>query len=552
VTTVIFRNACSQEFDQLDQEEKVDLFQDEATVMQDKFDMAISSFASLVPLSTDRELNTFIEKLAYVSAARPPKPGDFRSALVARFGSSWSEIAYFSSAAQTITSGDLLVIRDRRTRLYARRVLGLRAIGLSLPPGRLLSLIRSAIKRQGQENATTGVTPEAREVGSSVILLNHQGPSYGKLYNWSQYFDPDPEGLLNEARIRAMGYEVFSWKRSNARTLASSFFAVCRIFRSALKLSRQFPRGFQLIALTEILRLSLEVAVALRSIRATAPRPRIALFAYDMLVPPSLSLALWMAGIVRIATLERPTVYLVGLPVLVDHYFVPNQEIAHRLREAETVSAGQLHVVGHWRTDWFFDARAENSACDVLVQPYHVSAELSQSKSEPFVSTYALEHFVDDVLLLAEAFPNLRFLIRTKTPEWTGFENAQGLLTKISQLPNVTVDTDYSVEGRTYFVAAGARVIIGKYSSFMDEALAFGLPVVVHNFTRFGSREFRDGCLAIDWSWVTQSSSEFRARVRSILDTNFVTPPPRDPLCDGEVKVRIRDVIYRILDAKQS
>lgn len=59
------------------------------------------------------------------------------------------------------------------------------------------------------------------------------------------------------------------------------------------------------------------------------------------------------------------------------------------------------------------------------------------------------------------------------------------------QIPNIVIDADYAQPFRTYSLINESDVVLGKYSSVIEEAIAIHKPVLIHDYSPHGAGMLR-------------------------------------------------------------
>lgn len=474
------------------------------------------------------------------------RPEEMRVALTSRVASSSWEAAYLAHFVRSATESVLLVTRSARMKAVLKNSFEFKTLNVPRPSLRKVSRIIG--RGRGTDSMGIAATESARLRSSDeVAVLEHKGSSYGQLYKWSQY-DGDRHGNDQDfGNLPRLSYSSIDYRSLSRRQLIRCVLETAVVAPRAFFVLPRCPRGLRGTVFAELLRLGFEVRSSRRAIRKNCPDLRVSLFAYDMLVPPSLSIALAAEGIWRVATLERPNVHLTGLPILVDDWLVPMDESPQNAKMGSAVCFRRLIRVGYWRTDFFFDSDfGQGEELDVMVLPYHVDDLPSNDTSDPFTSWRVFEHFISSVIELCDQYPDLRFLLRAKNDSWMTNPKLEGCIRKMRETSNLVIDLTYGVDGRSYHLAKSARVVIGKYTSMMEEVRSFGKPVVIHNFNQFQSHDFAEGNLGLPWTYFAQDQEQFLSLFRDALSKPLDEQHPMDS-CDGHVKLRIREHVDAVL-----
>ena len=117
---------------------------------------------------------------------------------------------------------------------------------------------------------------------------------------------------------------------------------------------------------------------------------------------------------------------------------------------------------------------------------------------------------------------------------------------------NIAVDTEYDENARTYALCARASFVIAKYTSLVDECLATGIPVLVHDSGPTW-RDLTESALPhLPRSVWIQSFDHAREAIARTLaqgagDPQRLNVPP-SPWADGHVRSRVRALGERLLN----
>ena len=367
---------------------------------------------------------------------------------------------------------------------------------------------------------------------SQVIIVFNLDDRFSNLYEYSNFYSsqdgsplhPDRMALMSRDGGRLSSGRVASpWpqdRNSAPRVIKTLWRAMC------IKHQSTTCSWFFALKIGHLLERSMGVAVHLQR---AYPQARAACFAYDIQVPIYLSLAFFFAGIRTFAYQERIDASMAGhSPHAVDTLFVASDFFGVAARDNYASSLATTSITGLWRTDLIYESRTrgrtrpQNASRSrlVVVLPYRVDTRTNPPGDTLSMSSRALASFLDDVLLIAKKWPTCRFVIRAKDNDWASLPELDGSMRAISDQANVTTDDDYTELNRTYSLVSGADLVIGNFSSIIDEVLAVGIPAFVRDFTPNASN-LRSGVFDyLPAGIVCRSSTEFMTQVNQFLGDN--------------------------------
>ena len=330
-----------------------------------------------------------------------------------------------------------------------------------------------------------------------VLLVVNKGLSYGGLYAYKYFYSTDPQSFFYEGNVavralsnEAAGLNVLGVEPRGALETAKAWWRRVTLWARvcAGRNVFNFVIAWQMASTCEQAR-RLQVEVDRHF-----PDLLLAIYAYDIQVPPALTLALESLGVPSIAANERPqSLNVASQPFAVSTLLTATDPGAKRALENQAIAVREALPIGMWRTDlacqyqgrlsdevW---TRADRENLHrVLVLPYHVS--MSETGLEhPFAtSPPAVREFIEDVLGLIESNESVHAIIRGKDLMWLERPELKSLVNKIASYSRVEVNTEYSRKNESYRLLAGAELVIAKYTSLVDEALAIGVPCLVHDY----------------------------------------------------------------------
>ena len=125
----------------------------------------------------------------------------------------------------------------------------------------------------------------------------------------------------------------------------------------------------------------------------------------------------------------------------------------------------------------------ESTRHQEVALPYHVERGVGWS-GDPIATDFSsVLHFIEDIADLASERPDLRIVIRGKNDDWISDHRFAAARSRTESLPNLSVSREYGRLNETYRLCANAHLIIAKHTSLVDEALALGIPCVLHDYT---------------------------------------------------------------------
>ncbi len=416
-------------------------------------------------------------------------------------------------------------------------------------------------------------SPEfAAAAHATTLLVLNRGVSYGALYAYDHVFSTDPASVLHPSRVVLMGRTGGS---GNPEGIRHGFPAVPRGRRRwtrMIRLAWGCVTAFGLRYRPRQVRLLIHACVTAEAQRAVLqrdfPAVRLAVLAYDLQVPIELVLAFESAGIRTAALNERPlSVVIESQPFAVSTLLTASDHFSAAALASSSVSVVDAPAVGMWRTDFIrhyagepvahgWAASGARGQRRVLVLPYHVQPESGFGGNPLATSPSAVRHFLSSILDLAEHRPDAFFLVRGKSDAWVDDPRFADLAERVEAAENVGISRTYGRLNESYRLVAHADLVIAKYTSLVDEALACDIPCVLHDYTGNSRDVARPivGYLPRDL-WALDADELWRRVDWALADKGrafraYWLPYRVDvfgDLADGQVRERARRVIADLL-----
>jgi hypothetical protein len=155
------------------------------------------------------------------------------------------------------------------------------------------------------------------------------------------------------------------------------------------------------------------------------------------------------------------------------------------IKESDRFLANNIFAVGQVRTDHFFDKNILQSKYKerVLVLDYHIENDSEREKFNLILNWKNDINFRNEILALAESYPEIEFIFRGKDCSWYKNKHYHEVISKVDKLPHVSVDTDYSLNHwQSYHLCVSADLIIARPTSLAEECISKGMNVIVMDY----------------------------------------------------------------------
>jgi hypothetical protein len=402
------------------------------------------------------------------------------------------------------------------------------------------------------------------QAAETLLVLNF-GLAVGAMYSYDYLLSDDPQSCLHPSRVCAVSRVGGS---KHPEGVDQGFPQSETAWRKLMRMRRLAPLLFQIRRKEQ-----LTVLIFAENFLARAegyqrwlekfPRLQRIILSYDLQVPTELLLASSRLGIPTFAVNERPSAAVNGSQVsAVDTLFTASDFFSDAIRDSATAAAGSCIAVGMWRTDLYYQARSDARLINflstkhqrrrlVLVLPY--SHKLTNRYRDPFATALpSVMHFIESIRFLAEQDPSISYVLRAKTESWSQDPWLRDAIEQLIELPNIFISEDYAEINGGYRLLAMADLVIAKYTSMVDEALAVGIPCVLHDYTANSIGYSRSFAPHLPDFIFARSNEELALKVKGIAGDNgedflsqwdFNREKIYGSLNDGDVRRRVRSAI---------
>jgi hypothetical protein len=423
-------------------------------------------------------------------------------------------------------------------------------------------------------------------ITQQVLFFPHKSIFYGKLFRKDYFYSEDLKSAFHLTNIHhieigdtrkewdipenageygSVNYTIFSGVRGINKKVIISGLKFMPVFYMALNNSQL--RFFEKIKLTLLLWIMHTTFIHYRQLLKPYSHAKIAIIGYDILFSKGCSLALESYGIKTIAALERmASVFYERVPTIMNVYFVGSEYCVEQMKKNLTIHADRYIPVGQARVD-LLHKYSYLKAHDlvpgmkedqklVVALNFHSVADPEVNRLQPFISWESNKVFFNDIIELAQMYPEMFFLFRGKDCFWVDMPAFSGVMEKIASIENVAVDTDFDTLERSYMLCSSGDLIIARHTSLADEAYAYGKQVIVHDYSHNSNRIVGGVFNYLDSGLFVRNKESLHKFVANYVSTGSVIEPElyesvRQKLfgnySDGKVRERMQAIVEKML-----
>ena len=419
-----------------------------------------------------------------------------------------------------------------------------------------------------------------------ILFFPHQSIFYGNLFLKDHFYSDDPDSPFHPTKIlhveTNLNFSVPGFLERVEQYYHDHQIPYCFIprpsFPDLIKDALWFyteiikhPRTFlslKMYGKIVLLQFFLLMVVRYREhCRRLAPmqNAKIALAGFDLNFQPLLAMALESKGIRTVATQERfVTAFWNHSNFIIDTYLSSSTITGVRVRKKDYSYIREFFPVGQVRCDLihryqqnddklkFDEIRQKQKIC--LVFDYNSNPDEIANRTEPIINWRANKAFYEDLIKLADRFPQIYFVIRSKNDVWTKIPAFRDVIDEINRRSNIEANLDFSLN-MAYRIAARADLVIAKHTSIANECQAAKIPVLFYDFMPNAEKMIS---LFFDYDGTplfVYSYKELEDRVARYLESgDFLEPTIQeefyykyyDDLYDGKIRTRILDVLEKM------
>ena len=224
----------------------------------------------------------------------------------------------------------------------------------------------------------------------------------------------------------------------------------------------------------------------------------------------------------------------------------------------------EYKTVGQYRTDYLnyhvkqkpvkiISEAKKNNKKIITALGYHTSINKHESITDPHLNWKAHEVFLNDMIKLSENLKNVYIILRYKYLDWINLQYFSKIIQRIRNKKNICIYDVYENQD-TYKICSHSDLIISQASSIADECMAFGLPVLFHNYSH---NLLNDKSIVFDYNKVNLcfDFNELLNKTRDCLkETPFLNSllannkRVYDSISDGKVKERSQNILENMIN----
>ena len=288
---------------------------------------------------------------------------------------------------------------------------------------------------------------------------------------------------------------------------------------------------------------------------------KIAFVGYEVLFPKPLALALESLDIKTIGVAERFFMpYINSQTFILDTLLSVSELSSKIIKQSDRFYVHKIFPVGQVRSDHFFDnviiERGRYRKKRILVLDHHIADDIESEKFYISINWKNDIYFRNEILLLAQSYPEIEFIFRGKNCNWYKNKQHDPVISKINKLSNVSVDTDYSINHwKSYHLCVSSDLIIARPTSLAEECVSKGMNVIVYDYGinyKTSVKKFLPNLLKEYYcSSFEQLNSMIKFWIKNQIiltdkKKNEITEKIFSNLTDGNVRYRIQKYLNQI------
>lgn len=362
------------------------------------------------------------------------------------------------------------------------------------------AIIKIFRKKNTLNKKNVNENTENEFLNEKVALIIHQRTIHGKLYKKDPYYSKKENSFLNEKKLLHIDYSNINDPPSDTKWLNLKNITVSK--KTIIgKITKLFFNTFYFLLSPKkflgclfLFYNYVEYIIYYEKLKKLK-KLKLALIDYDILCPKTLLLALESLSIKTLCAQNRYSHPLLNAHnFFYDYYLCSSEFIKEKIKNSERNLVKNLFTVGQCRTDNFhynggikklrnyYLSKVESKKL-VTCLGFHTEVDWFNAKTCFLINWNAHKYFLKDIINLAKKFPDTHFILRYKLINWMKIDFFRDILLEIDMIKNIQISQDYSKYNISYDLCSGSDLVIAKTTSLADECLAYGIPVLIHDYS---------------------------------------------------------------------
>ena len=364
---------------------------------------------------------------------------------------------------------------------------------------RFFSFTMSFVKRISSTNRKEKLIEISKNIKSNYLACYffHHGRSYSNLFEKDIYFEESEKSYLNKKNMLFIDYTNSLQNKNlneyNIDDLISErkkfILKSIKIFSKLVISSRNLKSLFSSIMLVKIYYNYLKI----ESVINKFPKLRECYFANDITSPKEIFLVLESKQIKSICHQDRFLITFCNTypSNIADEYYCISNFTKDIMTKSNNYCPNIIKPYGFWKLSQKKNIQSENISEIIQKEKYKkiitvlghtTNSKWYLSKVNPYNSWNAQNSFLSDVLKIASYFPDYKFILRFKDLEWTKNNIFHEKILKIEKTENIEISKNYTFDNYSFFLCKKSDLIIGKYTSLIDECMYIGIPCIILDY----------------------------------------------------------------------
>jgi len=341
-----------------------------------------------------------------------------------------------------------------------------------------------------------------------IAFVPHAGMKYGEFFKKTYLFEDNQKSILHKDNLLILAFNdfdpiserycrLYKIPFGNISTRPMKLEIVFFIFKYIItgKLIRYIIGNLNfknLSATLIIIKRFIMLSYFLKNID-NYPKLKLIYFHYDIHANSTFVLACYLKKIITVSAQERPISSIWGNKLIFDHYLLSGSFFEKIYNNRGSV-IGKYHVIGLPRSSNIKLSKLEHNFDKIIkiknkytlsvcydIFPLSFFQEGLESETP---SKKSIKDFYKALIKLSKDYPNIFFVVRPKSVHLLQEKFFRKIISEINLIDNIKILSDL-IKYNSYSLAYLADIIIGKHSTILEEAFAFGKKVIFYDSEKY-------------------------------------------------------------------